>query len=1156
MSVAIGSGGRRLGRALRGLVTGRSTERSADRAGGSLPEEPLLSVVVPVYQVESYLAECLDSVLGQRYPHLEVLLIDDGSTDGSAEIARAYAERDSRVRVVRQDNAGLGAARNRGIRESTGDLVTFVDSDDTVTPGGWSKMVRTLRQTGSDFAVGSIRRQVRGRYVERHWLRKLHAEPQLAITIDDAPGMLGNIWAVTKVFRSDFLARTGLTFPVGVRYEDQVPITRAYLEASSFDVLTDAVYLWRTRVEGTSITQQKHQANDLRDRLAAKQQVADLLDQGASELVVGQWFTKVFRLDLMPYFRAALTADESYWTVLTTATAWLVEHAPAATWDSLELRFRVAARLAARRDRDALTRLFAVHQLDTSNFESVLRDGHLVADVDLGLPPGPATDEMLRLTAVDLPSSAQLDDVTWSDDGQVTLRGVAFVRHLPPARYDVTTTLRVLPPSWSGADRVDVPAVQEESVEANRFARRVFEDHRGSGFAATIDVRRLVRASDPARPTPWRVSVDVDAAGVTGRGWFAHRNDVGTARAVHARLVDGALVVDSWHRRLGWQVTVHARHAAVLAVDVVDEHLRLRVHVGAGAAPVRVLREDQPVETRVTADPGAPQVHEVEVALADLAGPLPAPLRLDCGDDRSLPLVAAFDLDGLGLGDATGTDLATAADRSLLLAPRVPHVVLDEVEPGATSVRVTGRAVDVEAFRLRLAGSRANGSACEIAVTDGRFSAEVPTTFDFWDRATSPLWRDLYALEARSGDREIPVRAARTMVPPGQRHGWRVRVSPLGGLALRRVKDVDPDPSSSHGRQVLRTTVYADAQRGPRSDAVVFESFGGAGTDGDPGALARALQARDPDREVVWSVADAAIPVPAGSRAVVQGTAPWFEAVGRAGTLVTNGTFPRWFTKAEDQVLVQTWRGTALRRLGADVNDVRVLDEDDELLEEQARQWDLLVTPNAFTSAVITKALGFLGPVAEIGSPRNDRLLAEGADVLRAVLYAPTWRENARARGHHEKVLLAEPADLAAGLADTVVLVRGHPNTAPAASVSGAGVVDVTTYPDLAELFLAADVLVSDHSAVLFDFVLTDKPVVLMAPDLEEYQAGDRGLYVDLLADAPGPVLTTLEQLVPALEAGDAHAEDRHRMREAYGELEDGGATRRLLERLFPAARD
>ena len=891
---------------------------------------------------------------------------------------------------------------------------------------------------------------MRGRYVERHWLRRLHAEPRPAITIDDAPDMLGNIWAVTKVFRRDFLRAHRPAVP-GRRPlrgpgADHPRLPRGEQPSTCSPTRSTC---WRTRVEGTSITQQKHQADDLRDRLAAKQQVADLLDQGASDRVVGQWFTKVFRLDLMPYFKAALTADESYWTVLTTATAWLVEHAPAATWDSLELRFRVAARLAARRDRDALTRLFAVHQLDTSNFESVLRDGHLVADVDLGLPPGPETDEMLRLTAVDLPSSAQLDDVTWSDDGCVTLRGVAFVRHLPPARYDVSTTLRVLPPPWSDAERVDVPAVQEESAEANRFARRVFEDHRGSGFAATIDVRRLVRASDPRRPTTWRVSVDVDAAGVQGRGWFAHRNDVGTSRAVHARVVGDALVVDSWHRRQGWQVTVHAWHAAVLAAEVVDGQLRLRVHLGAGATPVRVLREDQPVGTRVTADPEDPQVHDLEVALADLAGPLPAPLRLDCGEDRPLPLVAAFDLDRLALDEVAGTDLGAAADRALLLTPRVPHVVLDAIEPGAASLSVAGRAVDVDTFTLRLVGSRANGTTCHVAVTDGRFSAEVPTTFDFWDRATSPLWRDLYALEAGTAAGEVPVRAARTMVPPGQQHGWRVRVSPQGGLAFRRVKDVDPDPSSSHGRQVLRTTTYADALRAPRSDAVVFESFGGAGTDGDPGALARALQAGDPDREVVWSVADAAIPVPAGSRAVVQGTAPWFEAVGRAGTLVTNGTFPRWFSKAEGQVLVQTWRGTALRRLGPDVNDLRVLDEDDELLEEQARQWDLLVTPNAFTSAVVTKALGFLGPVAEIGSPRNDRLLADPDGVLRAevrrrlgvhdgrrvVLYAPTWRENARARGHHEKVLLADPVDLAARLGDAVVLVRGHPNTAASASV-------------------------------------------------------------------------------------------------------------------------
>ena len=281
-----------------------------------------------------------------------------------------------------------------------------------------------------------------------------------------------------------------------------MPITRAYLEARSFDVLTESVYLWRTRAEGTSITQQKHHADDLRDRLAAKQQVAALLDEGASDRVVSQWYTKVFRLDLMPYYRASLSAaDESYWTVLTTATAWLVEHAPARTWELLELRFRVAAHLVARRDREGLQQFLSVSQLETSNFPVLDRDGVLVADLGLSL------GSLLRLQDVDLPSTAQLDGVTWTPSGRVELRGTAFVRHLAPDRYAVSTSLELRPPSWSDAGPVTVPARQESSPEANRFARRVYEDHSGSAFSAGVDLHPLVAASDPERPTLWRVAV-------------------------------------------------------------------------------------------------------------------------------------------------------------------------------------------------------------------------------------------------------------------------------------------------------------------------------------------------------------------------------------------------------------------------------------------------------------------------------------------------------------------------------------------------------------------------------------------------------------------------------------------------------------------------
>lgn len=95
-------------------------------------KEPLVSVIVPVYNVEKYLRRCLDSVINQTYKKLEIILVDDGSTDGSNEIAQEYSRKDERVRVIKQRNLGVAAARNAGIKEATGEYLTQVDADDWV----------------------------------------------------------------------------------------------------------------------------------------------------------------------------------------------------------------------------------------------------------------------------------------------------------------------------------------------------------------------------------------------------------------------------------------------------------------------------------------------------------------------------------------------------------------------------------------------------------------------------------------------------------------------------------------------------------------------------------------------------------------------------------------------------------------------------------------------------------------------------------------------------------------------------------------------------------------------------------------------------------------------------------------------------------------
>lgn len=116
--------------------------------------EPLISMIVPVYNVAAYLPRCLDSIVGQTYGNLEILLVDDGSTDGSGEICHRYARADQRIRVIHQENRGVSAARNAGLEEMTGEYVMFVDSDDWIGPDAVQVLYDRLERDGSQLAIG------------------------------------------------------------------------------------------------------------------------------------------------------------------------------------------------------------------------------------------------------------------------------------------------------------------------------------------------------------------------------------------------------------------------------------------------------------------------------------------------------------------------------------------------------------------------------------------------------------------------------------------------------------------------------------------------------------------------------------------------------------------------------------------------------------------------------------------------------------------------------------------------------------------------------------------------------------------------------------------------------------------------------------------
>ncbi|NHN54601.1 glycosyltransferase [Calidifontibacter sp. DB0510] len=238
---------------------------------------PLLSVVVPFYGVQDYIGDCLNSIAAQTYQDIDVVMVDDGSPDGSRAVAEEWAARDSRFRIITQDNAGLGPARNTGVRHTDGVYLTFVDSDDLVTRHGFDRMVSALETTGSSFAGGNARRFNNSGGVKPSWAHQLPFQRTRYVThVLEQPVLARDRMVWNKVYRRSFWDEFGYEFPA-IRYEDYPVTLRAHLEASTVDMLAEPVYYWRERESGDSITQQVFRYDNLLDRVTSAGMVIDLV---------------------------------------------------------------------------------------------------------------------------------------------------------------------------------------------------------------------------------------------------------------------------------------------------------------------------------------------------------------------------------------------------------------------------------------------------------------------------------------------------------------------------------------------------------------------------------------------------------------------------------------------------------------------------------------------------------------------------------------------------------------------------------------------------------------------------------------------------------------------------------------------------------------
>ncbi|MFJ1588534.1 CDP-glycerol glycerophosphotransferase family protein [Streptomyces sp. NPDC088197] len=1228
---------------------------------------PRLTVVVPVYNVEQYLEECLRSIAAQTFTDLDVVMVDDGSTDSGPELAQAFADRDPRFRLVAQPNGGLGHARNTGARNAAPQTsyLTFVDSDDVLPPRAYEKLVGLLDQSGSDFATGNVYRlTTQGR--SQAWQHRGMDKTVRRTHITRDLGLLSDRVAWNKVFRRSFWDKHQLAFPEGVLYEDTPLTIPAHFLADAVDVLHEHVYYWRIR-EG-SITRRRTDVKGVRDRIAAVDGVSRFLADPANT----RWSKhkrdydrSVLTDDLLYFIEALPMAGPEYHQVFLDRVRDYLGRVDPTLFPALPAELRIRWELIREGRLADLLEVLAHEQHGGRTVFDIagppLRKRAVVVRGDGS--PVPLPRAVTAIGTKDLPVVARLSQLEWRD-GKLILRGHAYVRNVDAGARRTSLKTAVL---MSGRRKLLLPVRTVRVPEVTDGGPQERHSYDWSGFEITVDPKRL-RGKEGWTAGQWRLGIVV-AAGSVVRPAAPRADDAGAGSSPVPFPLDDDTRLVPWYKdgRLHLSVEPVTRritgHRAdgdggvVFGIAVRDRKPPVALRATqqtTGAAfdyPLTADAESTGIDgwTRLTARlvladlagarpdveglpkevaPETAAAWSFEAVFADggtariaADGPLPQG-RYDLGGDALLAgarrelVVDATAAGNLLLRDRTPQPLAThvarATNGTLLVTGELPA---DTPPPARLVLRHGTYAAEV-GVEVTLAAKGADSAAAEAAGAVGAAGAAAAAGDDAPVAAGTPAQAvagTASAVEAEGAAGRGPAGPVRrfsaaldvSALPHAGRWYLHLRAADGGDAPVRIAREAfaelplrlpaapgarpvtvdrrfhdhlfvaagSPVPAADRGpyrQRMLRERRYPVLLRRPLTDTVLYSSFDGRDCADSPRAVHDELVRRGVPFDHVWVVRDHTVAVPATARAVLRGSDDWYEALARGRHVVTNTHLPAWFRRREGQRVVQTWHGAPVKRIGQDLAGTLCADLTHMWPQPSlGHQWSVLLSPNSQSTPVLRRALDFDGEVAETGLPRTDLLSGEDRDKVReevrarlglppgrtVVLYAPTVRDDEAYDAEHARLHL--PLDLAAMAAELttshVLLVRSHPlvaDTLPA--VPGGFVRDVSAHPDLAELLLVADVLVTDYSSVLADFAVTGRPVLLFTPDLPHYRDTLRGFTFDYEAQAPGPLLRTTDELTAALRDPEAAVRGRAdayaAFRAAFCHLDDGGAAARVAD--------
>lgn len=255
---------------------------------------PKISIVIPVYNAEKYLARCLDSILNQTFTDYEVILVNDGSKDDSILVCQSYVEKDSRIKLIDKENGGLSSARNTGLKQATGEYIGFVDNDDWISENFYEKLYNTIIETGCDIAFCDVVRKNEKKHKIRLNLKSVQVAEEINEKLELAQfNSHRGVW--NKLYKR-YLFDNGLQFEEGKDYEDGLFTLQALCQCKNIVSVPDAYYFYF--INPTSIVRSRPSLRMQQEKITSRINVLNYATQQGIKLLDKKNMPLTFKLSL------------------------------------------------------------------------------------------------------------------------------------------------------------------------------------------------------------------------------------------------------------------------------------------------------------------------------------------------------------------------------------------------------------------------------------------------------------------------------------------------------------------------------------------------------------------------------------------------------------------------------------------------------------------------------------------------------------------------------------------------------------------------------------------------------------------------------------------------------------------------------------------